>query len=116
MNGFATVRFANTGGRSYPHTPPVCAQSVKKMISRYWNSTPTARIALKSILRYVLERLDALRYEYMVFTLKGAMGVLGGGYEQIKRITQRKKSQAKRISRDCWSISDDYITLGKGRA
>lgn len=52
----------------------------------------------------------------MVFTLKGAMDVLGGGYEQIKRITQRKKSQAKRISRDCWSISDDYITLGKGRA
>lgn len=52
----------------------------------------------------------------MFFTLKGAMGVLGGGYEQIKRITQRKKSQAKRISRDCWSISDDYITLGKGRA
>ena len=50
----------------------------------------------------------------MFFTLKGAMGVLGGGYEQIKRITQRKKSQAKRISRDCWSISDDYITLGKG--
>ena len=85
MNGFATVRFANTGGKSYPHTPPVCAQSVKKMISRYWNSTLTARIALKLILRYVLERLDTRRCKYMFFTLKGAMDVLGGGYEQIER-------------------------------
>lgn len=87
MNGFATVRFANTGGKSYPHTHPVCVQSVKKMISRYWNSTLMARIVLKSILRYVSERLDGLGYKYMFFTLKGAMGVLGGDYEQIKRIT-----------------------------
>ena len=35
----------------------------------------------------------------MVFTLKGAMGVLGGGYEQIKRITQRKKLDTKEPSR-----------------
>ncbi len=80
MNGFATVRFANTGGESYPHTHPVCVQSVKKMISRYWNSTLMARIALKSILRYFLERLDARMCKYMVLTLNGAMGVLEGNY------------------------------------
>lgn len=73
MNGFATVRFANTGGKSYPHTHLVCVQSVKKMILRYWNSTPTARIALKSILRYVLERLDSRRYKYICLELKKAL-------------------------------------------
>lgn len=35
----------------------------------------------------------------MFFTLKGAMGVLGGGYEQIERITQRKKANSTRVSR-----------------
>ena len=34
----------------------------------------------------------------MFFTLKGAMGVLGGNYEQTQRVTQRKKANSKRIS------------------
>lgn len=80
MNGFATVRFANIGGKSYPHTHLVCVQSVKKMISRYWNSTLMDRIVLKSILRYVLERLDARRYKYMFLTLNVYTSVLEGNY------------------------------------